>query len=51
MHQGLSNKRKLDELYAAVKDLEKKVKQIQQGDNDEENQTSSFEQGNCREQT
>lgn len=51
IHQGLSNKRKLDELYAVVKDLEKKVKLIQQGDNDEENQTSCIEQGNCREQT
>lgn len=51
IHQGLSNKRKLDELYAVVNELEKKIKQIQQGDNDEENQTSSFQQGNCREQT
>ena len=48
--QGLSNKRNLDEVYGIVRDLEKKVKQIEQSDNDEENR-SSFEQGNWREST
>lgn len=45
-NQGLSNKRKVDELSAIVKDFAKKLKQFQQGDEDEESLKSAFQQGN-----
>lgn len=45
-NQGLSNKRKLDELSAIVKDFAKKLKQFQQGDDGDESLKSAFKQGN-----
>ena len=45
-NQGLSNKKKLDELSAIVKDFAKKLKQFQQGDEGDESLTSAFKQGN-----
>ena len=45
-NQGLSNKRKLVELSAIVKDFAKKLKQFQQGDAGDESLKSAFKQGN-----
>ena len=45
-NQGLSNKRKVDELSAIVKDFAKKLKQFQQGDDGDESLKSAFKQGN-----
>ena len=45
-NERLFNKRKLDELSAAVEDLAKKIKQIEQGDDGEESRKPAFQQGN-----
>ena len=46
-NQGLSNKRKLDELFSAIfKDFAKKLNQFQQGDDGDESLQSAFKQGN-----
>ena len=45
-NQRLSNKRKLDELSAIVKDFAKKLKEFQQGDDGHESLESAFKQGN-----
>ena len=45
-NQGLSNKRKLDELSAIVEVLAKKVKEFPEGDDGDGSLESAFKQGN-----
>ena len=45
-NQGLSNKRKRDELFAILKVLAKKLKEFPEGDDGDESLESAFKQGN-----